>query len=173
VNARAELLGKDTPYTHAPMLVLAFFGTQDHHGPILEMGMGYGSTCLLSRLCEQSGRLLVSVDSDPAWAEEFRPLECGTHQIKAHPGWAGMVYDPPAPWERWAVAFVDHAPGEHRAMAIRNLRQVAEFIVVHDADATGYGWGDSLDTFKWRHDYRVLCPGTTILSEFRDPATLF
>jgi hypothetical protein len=177
MDTAAEIMLKDTPYTHFPALVLAFFGTMrdGYHssgGPILEMGLGYGSTPGLSRLAANHGRLLVSVESNPEWAANFAALNSGTHRIVHVPSWESFDYRPPAPWERWALVLVDHAPGEYRPITIEALRNLAEFIVVHDTETPDYGWNPVVSSFKYRLDYTLLRPWTTILSEVRDPMGL-
>jgi hypothetical protein len=72
--------------THLPLLMRAIINTT---GPVLELGVGWNSTPVLHEAC--SGRLLVSVENEPQWAENFRFLETPQHRIVYDCGWAQVA----------------------------------------------------------------------------------
>ena len=72
----------------------------------------------------------------------------------------------------WAVAFVDCSPVIRRVELVERLQGHARFIVVHDTEtepdqvaATVYAFEGVFARFRFRTDYRVFKPFTTILSD--------
>lgn len=142
--------------------------------PVLECGMGYGSTPMLHRMCANR-RLLVSLDTVKDWADRFRSLASIDHVISVVNDWK----DYPIEKEQWAVAFIDNAPGETRIDLIRRLKGRAHWIVAHDSErdyGTGanYGYEKVKPLFKYVSEYRFLRPYTLVLSDYApydlDPA---
>lgn len=116
-----------------PLLLLAL---EETSGPVLELGMGPGSTEKLHRYCAARDRLLVSLDSDASWAAGFSHLATPRHQIRVVTDWRETGIER----EDWGAVLVDHAPGERRHEDIRLLRDRAQVIVIHDSEpeSTGY-----------------------------------
>jgi len=135
-------------------------------GPVLELGVGDYSTPMLHYMCR--GRLLVSADSDLEWLKRFTAYACPRrHEFQHVTDWAAW---PMPESTSWAVALVDHAPGERRVEEIKRLKGRCRFIVVHDTEtdyATGanYGYEPVLATFAYRSDFRRYRPYTTIVSD--------
>ena len=50
-------------------------------GPILELGIGDGSTPLLHEICKDKNRFLISVENDPAWRDKYAHYRCKNHAI--------------------------------------------------------------------------------------------
>lgn len=151
--------------THAPVLQEFIRRTS---GPVLELGMGHCSTPLLHDLCD--GRLLVSVENNPDWFERFAHYgrgAAGKHHVALVKDWDEI------PAGRWAVALVDQAPGEARSGSILALRDVADYIVVHDTEPGAAhlypGVAEALATFPYRLDYRNETTYTTVVSMTRQP----
>lgn len=171
------LRGKSGGYdTHLPYLRKA---VEETTGPVLELGCGEGSTPMLHELVAQRGRDLVSVDNNEEWIAKFVYLTLSSGQIvgdrTAPPAVAGgshiFFHDPdPAREVRgpWSVAFVDHAPGHTRVNAVERLRNVADYIVVHDTEESGYGVWDTLQSFKHKKHFRRSRPWTSVVSETRE-----
>ena len=136
-------------------------------GPILEMGCGHGSTPLLHQMALGMNRLLVSMETDADWLAKFQYLEDPLHRLHLVTDWDAEPLERP-----WGVVLVDHAPGEHRRIAIRRLQNHADFLVVHDTE-TDHGTGADyklepvFESFQYRSDYRRLRPYTTIVSMTR------
>ena len=107
--------------SHLPALLACIAVTG---GDVLELGIGHFSTPHLHAFCLASGRVLVSVEPDASWLGEFK----GRYGSQMH--W----FSDRIPDKRFSVALVDHSPGGmNRADALRQLVEVCEFVVVHDA----------------------------------------
>ena len=158
-------MGNDLGYlSHYPVLAAALAKTT---GPVLELGMGWGSTPLLHAMCAGQ-RDLSSFETDKNWMGLFKWMEKPTHGI----GWVDN-------WDKfgfgdhwWAVAFIDCAPGEIRKDLALRLKGKAKFIVMHDALSDGihgaggnYQYESIIPKFKYHEFYAVLRPATLILSD--------
>lgn len=113
----------DNYCNHRVLLWLALEATD---GNILEMGMGYGSTPFLKRYAENRRRMMVSMESDTVWAAKFKTTETRLHEVCSRE--EHRLFD------SWAVALVDHAPGELRAPDLMRLKANTDIIVVHDTE---------------------------------------
>jgi hypothetical protein len=134
-------------------------------GPVLELGIGYGSTVLLHAMCSAMNRDLLSVDNNQNWVDRFKSLETNLHSLTYVDSWDTIpIEHMPAGW--WSVALVDHAPAERRAVDIERLRQKVRFLIVHDSEHPLYNYEPAFEKFKYRYDYKRLTPWTTVLSDF-------
>lgn len=115
----------DNYSNHRVLLWLALEATA---GNVLELGMGYGSTPFLKRYAESRQRLLVSMESDVAWATKFITAETTHYHTILSSRDASRLFEP------WSVALVDHAPGELRAPDLMRLKQNTDVIVIHDTE---------------------------------------
>ena len=157
-------------YSHYPVLARAVTMTI---GPVLELGMGWGSTPLLHALCTAQDRRLWSADSDIDWVKRFEPFASdGQHGMDVLPP-GGLPITLRIPW---SVVFIDCAPGEIRKDLALKLKDHAEFIILHDAETDGYygkGGGGNYryyeidQLWKYKEVYRLLQPATLILSDTR------
>lgn len=129
---------------HRPLLLLALSLTT---GKVTECGAGEGSTPLLRAYCRANNRQFDTYDNNLEWAEKMG---------------AGHVWDWDAParwadiWAPCSLLFVDHAPGEHRKVAIERMMDRADIIVVHDTEQGGagdYGFEPVFAKFKYRLNY--------------------
>ena len=124
-------------------------------GPVLELGVGEGSTPLLREMCKAMGRELVSVDNHPEWA--------GTFNARMWDDGAGLQRD-------WSVVFVDTSAPPTRLELVQMFRARAEFIVVHDTDNQGGDLDDliaALDAFPFKYTADYSTPWTTVVSDTR------
>lgn len=142
--------------THLPLLaaVIAKAGP----GAVLEVGTGHASAPLISEMCRATGRDHVVYEPDPAWAEVTQGLGCLVYHLGSNPT-----------VNRCAVALVD-CWGWDRLGWLQKLRDVTEFIVVHDTDDPAGDLKEMnayLDTFKYRYDYKVMTPWTSVVSMTR------
>lgn len=161
----------DAYATHLPLLAACVHRTR---GPVLELGSGDYSTPLLHALCSRSieseaPRTVVTLDSDAVWLARYDDLRTPWHAIELVTDWAArdfrVVERARACADRiWSVAFVDHSPGEQRVASIERLRNLAQWIVVHDTEAACYGYEPLLSSFKYRYDDRRQSTWTTVLS---------
>lgn len=123
-----------------PLLFLALNLTS---GKVLEFGSGYGSTEYLLEYCEEKGREFLSYDSDKEWSQSV-----GSTYIED--------WDKADIWHKCGLAFIDHAPGEHRHVAIELLKDKADIICIHDSETGGagdYKYEKVLPLFKYQLHY--------------------
>jgi predicted O-methyltransferase YrrM len=152
--------------THIPLLASVVATARP--GPVLEIGVGRGSSPLLVELCRAMGRDLVGLDSDLKWIDEIGDaLDYPIHHVANWtqlPGLLEVSLRGP-----WSVIFIDHGPAEARLPVLKACRGHAEFIVCHDTHNPGYlvGFDDYLDTFKYRSDYTGMAAQTSVVSDVR------
>ena len=129
---------------HRPLLWLALQATEI--GKVLELGAGDGSTPLLRKYCKQYDRPFFSYDNNLEWATK--------HEAEFVPDWESHPM-----WQsQYSVAFVDHAPGEHRHLAIHHIMARSDIIVIHDTEpaATGYMLDKIWPMFRHKVNLRRL-----------------
>lgn len=145
---------------HRPLLYVAAVLT---NGPIVEFGAGLGSTYLLHKFCKDQVRAFISYDNNEAWVNAFPA------------GLVSLVYN----WNEdrlynpCGLAFIDHAPGEHRKVAVEKFKGLADVIVVHDTELHGagnYQLEPILNTFKYRLNFNATGggAGATAVSDIVD-----
>lgn len=135
-------------------------------GDILEMGTGWYSTPFLHWMCMEQGRKLVSYENDKQYFDIFKDAKNESHSITFVDAWAKAVIK-----REWGVAFVDFRPKLERRKAVRDLANLAKFIIIHDTDPRSekfYGYSAIYPLFKYRYDYTKFIPHTTVLSNFYD-----
>ena len=154
-------------FTHLPALMRALALTD---GPVLELGMGLGSTPYLHYACALAGRWLVSYENDAGWAEKFKPYQSDRHSIRVVDNWnaAGIEKD----WGKpWSVALVDHSPSERRVTEICRLRDCVQYIVAHDSNGRWdkhYHYSTIYPLFRYRTDWTGDGRHAVVLSNFVD-----
>lgn len=145
---------------HFPVLAAAVHRTQ---GPILEMGAGHFSTPMLSLMCKEPKRRLVTVESDKEWLDVFKDNASDSHElyhVLAGEEDAFKLIDE----VYWDVVFIDHRPGDRRRDEIIRLRENALYIVVHDSQADCYKYEPVFAQFTYRVDWKVYETWTTVVS---------
>ncbi len=133
---------------HRPLLLKALQATT---GPVLELGMGEGSTQYLHDYCAAQGRSLESYDNNFEWTSQFGTLADGKHRLFC----VGDNFESKRLFEKkWSVVLVDNAPGESRWKLIEALKDYAEIIIVHDSEpeATGYMLNKIWGLFEYKVD---------------------
>ena len=155
--------------THAPLLAAVVATARP--GPVLEIGIGRGSSPLLIEMCRAMGRDLVGMDSEQGWIDELADLPYP--ELVCMPDWnklpAWLEAHRMLTKSHWSVIFIDHGPGEARLPVTKATRGFSEFIVCHDTHNPGYlvGLDDFLDTFKFRSDYTLMPSCTSVVSDER------
>jgi hypothetical protein len=74
------------------------------------------------------------------------------------------------------VVFIDHSPGERRAVDLIHYADIAEIVVVHDSEPEanrGYRMRDEFYRYKYVRDYKSNGAWATILSNFIDVTVPF
>ena len=165
--------------THMAPLLTAVMATR---GPIFEMGCGDYSTPLLHAICKAQERFLLSSDTSRDWISLFLDMESHLHTFKYVKVYENDWDTSPNPskWDElgnevdnWGVVFIDHRPGERRAIDIARLANKADIIVVHDTETASYNYEAVLNKFKYRYDYKRYNVYTTLVSNSVDVNKLF
>jgi hypothetical protein len=129
-------------------------------GPVLEIGIGFGSTPVLHELCRD--RKLISYENDASLVDDFKAFNTSWHEVHYVEDWDDM---PVA--EHWDVAFIDHKPARRRRTEIKRLKPFADFIIMHDTEEEADKYFRMLNRihgfqYIWHSDY---IPRTTIVSD--------
>lgn len=152
--------------THLPLLLKCVVATT---GPVLELGMGEGSTPILHEICKAMNRELHSYDTDPKYVDRYSkqyPAEQDRHSIYliGRDDWKDVDIDQP-----WSVVLIDHRPARRRRHEVLRLANLAEYIVCHDSEPEidrFYRYSRIFSQFKFiLHSDEI--PRTTVLSNLR------
>lgn len=138
-------------------------------GPVLELGAGFGSTLMLHGMCGSQRRALTTLESDPAWLMMFKNYGRTWHRFRL----VESFLDVPEYAQPWGFAFVDHGISEQRGASVRALRNVP-VIVAHDTCfAHLYDYEPTLSEFRYRWNYKVAGPMTSVVSNQIDVGRVF
>jgi hypothetical protein len=153
-------------FSHIPLLSAAMTITS---GPVLELGAGLGSTLLLHGLCGSMNRNLVTIESDESWLKQFIVYSRSWHRFRFVKDFADILeYN-----QKWGLVFIDHGISKQRGISLERLKE-SNIIICHD---TCYFWlydyEPTLSNFKYRFDYRIAYPKTTIVSNFVNVIDVF
>jgi hypothetical protein len=145
--------------SHRPLL---WYALEQTTGPVLEMGMGIGSTELLHDYCKIRGRRLVSCDSSLDWMNHFTHLRSELHDIRHVADWDTLDVT------GFSVVLVDHAPGERRWIDAIRVKD-SDYVVIHDTETVsdgtrGYLMDRAFPHYAHRRDYKEYPAWATILS---------
>lgn len=156
-------------HSHYPILASIISRTT---GPVLELGMGYGSTPMLHTMT-QPERTLWSVETDQEWFERLSFLGNARHTVELCSSWESCrALDQASSFE---VVFIDSSPGEKRKDLALLFKDTAKYVILHDAECdTMHGGGGNyqyekiLPEFKYAEVYRLVRPHTLILSNLEE-----
>lgn len=149
--------------SHIPVLIKMANKTT---GPILELGMGLFSTPVLHWICFDTNRHIVSYDNEPAYFKSNVQYTTDFHEVYLADDWDKIDIEKP-----WDIAFVDLAPPIKRKDIAKRLAQCAKFVILHDTQARvrrEYQYHEIYPLFKYRFDYNITKPWTTVLSNYVD-----
>jgi hypothetical protein len=136
-------------------------------GPIIELGMGHYSTTMLNIHSLLNSSLVLSVETNADWYNQFRDLNSETHTLKL----VNSYDDVDLESSKWDIAFIDHAPCPRRVIDATRLRFSASIILMHDteqANSKDYTWELLWDKFKYRYDFKRYTPWTSVVSNDHD-----
>lgn len=151
ISAEINFTHRTDPYaTHQPVLYEIASSTT---GPIIEFGCGYGSTDILHEICRKSGRILISIEDDEEWLNQFSPKYLGDGYELDNSGWHKFYFVPGKKdhtscehWltffkehkelfdDQYALTFVDQSPWQARLETIKKFRSISKYIILHDCD---------------------------------------
>lgn len=123
--------------------VLLWLSLNLTEGPVIEFGSGNGSTPYLRAYCKDKNRAFYSYDSNKEWA-----ATCGSECVES--------WDDPLLYKPCGAVLIDHAPGEHRYIAVQKFAGMADIIVIHDSEGGGagnYQYKKATHLFKYRINY--------------------
>lgn len=153
----------DLSGTHLP--VLSRLLTVEK-GSVLELGAGYNSTPLLYWTSKAESRYFRSFENYKEWCDKM------PHMTTFVDNWETIPIDDVF----WGIALIDHRPALRRHKDAIRLKNNARFVVVHDTEPEinrFYLYHRIYPHFKYRFDYTLLKPNTTVLSNFDDPNIIF
>ena len=150
-------------FTHLPALMRAMALTD---GPVLELGMGLGSTPYLHYACALAGRWLVSFENSVEWAATFSSYQSNSHKIYTVADWNDALVE-----GLWGVVLVDHSPSDRRIVEIERLSKMARYIIAHDSNGRWdkhYHYSQIYPLFRYRTDWTGDGRHAVVLSNFVD-----
>ena len=136
-------------------------------GDVLELGPGVFSTPVLHWMCETKKRNLLTIESDKKWIRFVRQYyQTEYHKFLHVENW-DQCKD--AINKEWDVALVDHSPSGRRITEIRQLANLAKYIVAHDSEPwkdREYHYSTIYPLFKYRFNFDKVDHNTVLLSNF-------
>src|SRR6185503_2887686 len=115
--------------THLPWLLKCVEATK---GDVLELGIGSSSTPALHKICAEQNRRLDSYDTDVSYVDQYsKQYRHPRHSYWWISDWEQAAIDKP-----WSVVLIDHRPAARRRLDALRLKDVAEYIVIHDTEPT-------------------------------------
>lgn len=103
-------------------------------GNILEFGCGDYSTKFILDLIKDTNRKLISVENNLEWYLKISQtyLENENHKYIFTTNYQKTCEE--LKNQMYSVVFIDGSPWETRITALKNLKENAEYIIIHDAD---------------------------------------
>ncbi len=152
--------------THQPVLIHTLNTIVE--GDVLEFGTGWNSTPLMHLICGLQGRNLLSIDTDPDWFKKFTNFESPWHHLQLSA--QGPIYNGTHSMfnKRYTIAFIDAAPAEIRQPVIERIKDIADYVIVHDSECTFQGrvnvYRYDFSMYKHVLHFRPMNPATSLLS---------
>ena len=159
-------MGQEMVASHVPLLTRIFTLSK---GDVLEVGTGYFSTLILKWLAELSHRNVYSYENREYWYKKAKRNQSQYLKLFFCPD---QDYNS-APFERdqrYGLIFVDSWPNGKRIEVIKRLANMGDYIVIHDTNEDGdksYHYSQIWDLFKYRYDFNLYYPPTTVVSNFK------
>jgi len=147
--------------THIPMLIKY---VQLADKPVLELGSGIFSTPLLHWLCKMQGVELFTYENVDEYYKFAKQFQSRNHRIRFVEDWNKVIY----PYNKYGVVFIDHAPAERRQIEAITFANLTDYVILHDADESIYGYNKVYPHFKYIYKWEECKPYTTVLSNFNE-----
>lgn len=163
----------DTYATHQPVLYEIAMKTT---GPIIEFGCGNGSTDILHEICKKNNRLLITLDDNEEWLNQFKQKYIGDGYEQDNSGWHKFFFVPgnidnsnPNHWTKFLdecellkninfdLCFIDQSPGLARTLTIMRFKDKARYVILHDCD------------MYVAHEYENFIPGMQAIGKQLQP----
>lgn len=146
--------------SHFPILIKCVLATD---GGVLELGTGLFSTPLLHYLVSERQRPLISYDDNEDFYKLARVCQNRYHRIRFVEDWSKLKIE-----GHWSVALIDQST-KNRANSAIALKDNVDYIVLHDSnDPHHYRYEKVWPHFKYRYDYTVQNPNTTVVSNLKE-----
>ena len=152
--------------SYKPLLISALLMSD---GPILELGLGLGSTPMLQDFSSKFGVQLWSFDNNNEWAKQFSVSNSQVIICDADP--SKWIFDKIFSIPKWSVALVDHAPGHVRYEAAIRLANICDYVIMNDTEPFGagdYHWDRVKPYFSHWVDDSAYGAWTSIASNYKD-----
>lgn len=149
--------------THLPLLMQVM---EVSSGRVVEIGAGYFSTPYLHWQTYLQKRQLVTFENDLKFLSTFERYQTDWHTLIPVTDWDTIDIS-----GTWSVALIDHAPAERRIEEIKRLANTCDYIVIHDTEGRReqrYHYRDTLATFKYRKDFTLVRPYTSVVSNLNN-----
>jgi hypothetical protein len=145
--------------THLPLLIQVM---EVSRGRVVEFGAGVFSTPYLHWKTYLQKRQLVTFENNLKFLSFFERYQTNWHTLVSVTDWDAIDLS-----GEWSVALIDHAPSERRIEEIKRVANNCDYIVVHDTEGRrerDYHYRDTLSTFKYRKDFTMVRPHTSVVS---------
>lgn len=132
-----RLKHNQNPYfTHQPILYEIL---NKINKPILELGCGEGSTELIHILGEKYNNKIISVESDKKWFFQYQSkYENKNHKFllidHSLESWNKIIDNFLNTKNEWGLIFIDQGFWEARSYAFKKLKNLAQYLILHDCD---------------------------------------
>lgn len=140
--------------THLEALVHTALSTT---GPILEIGCGDYSTPVLAAIAKAQDRKFTIYTNDIEWGAKYVEIA----SIRLVDDWGKWT----APAETFGMIFLDEQHSRKRNMLLPALAQIADAVVLHDAQAAigNANWEESIAEYDSVTLFKRFVPWTAVL----------
>ena len=155
-------MGQEMVASHVPLLTRVFTLSK---GDVLELGTGYFSSLILRWLAELSHRNVYAYESREHWYKKAKEKETKYYKVFYTPNYDDAPID-----RKWGMVFIDHGPNGRRITEIKRLANLTDYMVIHDTNESGdkeYHYSQIWDLFKYRYDFTLYYPPTSVVSNFK------
>lgn len=157
--------------SHQPVLIHVL--NTISNGDVIEFGMGYGSSPLVSTFCNRQGRFLISLENNARWIRRFKGLHANVRlfrDIEILSGTSQFLH------RNYTIALVDAHPAGLRQVFLDKMCDKVDYFIVHDTeDYLGIGIDKREDPYhydfsRFRHQYHfdTVHPTTSLLSNLEE-----